>query len=206
MKIQSANFIGSYPDRTTCPEPTLPEYAFVGRSNVGKSSLINALVGKKKLAKTSGTPGKTKGINFFDINNQWHLVDLPGYGWAKVSKSMRKQFERMLNDYLALREGLLCTFVLIDIRHKPQPIDLDFMRWMGQSGIPFEIVFTKADKLKKQEEINQAVSSYQEEMLKEWEFLPEFFITSAEKKQGVDKILDEIDRINKLFEKEKKMH
>ena len=158
MKIQSAKFLMSNPTYEGCPKENIPEYAFIGRSNVGKSSLINMLVNQKSLAKTSGKPGKTQLINHFTINDDWYLVDLPGYGWAKVGKKMRDKFEVLIEGYLFNRKNLMCTFVLIDIRHKPQQIDIEFMDWMGENELPFVIVFTKADKLPKMK-VQKAVNA-----------------------------------------------
>ena len=195
MKIQSSKFLMSSPDYQRCPEESMPEYAFIGRSNVGKSSLINMLVNQKNLAKTSGKPGKTRLINHFVINDDWYLVDLPGYGWAKVGKKMRDKFESLISDYLLHRKNLICTFVLIDIRHKPQKIDMEFMQFLGGKGIPFCIVFTKSDKLKSNQ-INQNIAVYQKTMLQSWEEMPTYFITSATQKSGKDEILYFIQQVN----------
>ena len=196
MKIKSAEFISSYTTYKDCPEPKIPEYAFVGRSNVGKSSLINMLMDRKKLAKTSQSPGKTQLINLFFINKDWHLADLPGYGYAKVAKTMRKDFNKLIKDYAEFRQNLMCLFVLLDSRHAPQKNDLEFMRWLGEARIPFSMVFTKVDKLSSSE-LNKNLNHYKKEMLKEWEALPNIFITSAEQKIGRNEILDYIDKINK---------
>ena len=196
MKIKSAEFISSYTTYKDCPEPKIPEYAFVGRSNVGKSSLINMLMDRKKLAKTSQSPGKTQLINLFFINKDWHLADLPGYGYAKVAKTMRKDFNKLIKDYAEYRKNLMCLFVLLDSRHAPQKNDLEFMRWLGEARIPFSMVFTKVDKLSSSE-LNKNLNHYKKEMLKEWEALPNIFITSAEQKIGRNEILDYIDKINK---------
>jgi GTP-binding protein len=195
MDIKSAEFVSSYVSYKDCPKDQMPEYAFVGRSNVGKSSLINMLMEKKKLAKTSQSPGKTQLINQFLINKNWSLVDLPGYGFAKVSKSMRKDFNKLINDYAQKRESLMCIFVLLDARHDPQKNDLGFMRWLGENQVPFAMVFTKADKLSSSA-VSKNIKNYKKEMLKEWESLPDIFITSAEQKLGRVEILDYIDRIN----------
>ena len=195
MKIKSTEFIASFTKYKDCPEPKMPEYAFVGRSNVGKSSLINMLMDKKKLAKTSQSPGKTQLINHFIINDNWYLVDLPGYGYAKVSKSMRKDFNKLIKDYADYRKNLMCLFVLLDSRHKPQQNDLEFMRWLGKKQIPFAMTFTKADKLSSSE-LNKNLQNYKKEMLKEWEVLPDVFITSAEQKLGRDEILSFIEKLN----------
>lgn len=199
MIIKSAEFIISNTDYKLCPKESLPEYAFIGRSNVGKSSLINAITNRKNLAKISGKPGKTQLINHYKINNNWFLVDLPGYGYASTSKTKREEFKVMINNYLFSRKNLICLFVLIDIRHKAQSIDQEFMRKIGEQGIPFVIVFTKSDKIS----LNQAtknIEKYRNEMLKSWEYLPEIFITSSEKKKGLDNILKFIETHNKLFD------
>jgi GTP-binding protein len=185
-------------DYRKCPPPEQPEYAFIGRSNVGKSSLINTLVNQKGLAKTSATPGKTQLINHFMINDTWYLVDLPGYGYAKVSKVDRAKFEKMIDGYLTNRSNLLCTFVLIDIRHEPQTNDMNFMRMLGEKGIPFCIVFTKADKEKKAA-VQKKVDFYSKVMKQYWAELPKMFITSSETKEGRDEILAYIDALNEKF-------
>lgn len=183
-------------DVAKCPKDRLPEYAFIGRSNVGKSSLINMLMQRKSLAKTSGRPGKTQLINHFLINKNWFLVDLPGYGYARVSKSTKKVFQKFITQYFEKRTQLVLAFVLIDCRHEPQPIDLEFMQWMGESGIPFSIVFTKADKLKPNA-LTRNIELYREKMLETWEEMPFHFITSASKRIGRDELLDYIDSINR---------
>ena len=198
MKIKSAEFVISNTDYKLCPEAIYPEYAFIGRSNVGKSSLINALVDRKNLAKTSGKPGKTQLINHFKINDNWFLVDLPGYGYASTSKTNREMFIGMINKYLLNRKNLICLFVLLDIRHKPQPIDLEFMKKMEQDRIPFVMVFTKSDKIS-QTQISKNIKHYKTEMLKEWGSLPEIFITSSEKKKGRSEILKFIEEYNEGF-------
>ena len=198
MKIKSAEFVISNTDYNLCPKETYPEYAFIGRSNVGKSSLINALVDRKNLAKTSGKPGKTQLINHFKINDNWFLVDLPGYGYASTSKTNREMFIGMINKYLLNRKNLICLFVLLDIRHKPQPIDLEFMKKMEQDRIPFVMVFTKSDKIS-QTQISKNIKHYKTEMLKEWGSLPEIFITSSEKKKGRSEILKFIEKYNEGF-------
>ncbi len=195
MQIKSAEFVKSSPNVADCPEPTIPEYAFIGRSNVGKSSLINHMTNRKKLAKTSSTPGKTQLINHFLINESWYLVDLPGYGWAQTSKTNKAAWKKMINSYLEERQNLACVFVLVDCRHDPQKIDLEFMEWLGENSIPFSIVFTKADKLGKTQ-IQSNVANYKKEMRKTWEELPPTFVTSSTEKMGGEEILDFIDRIN----------
>lgn len=178
-----------------CPKDTKPEYAFIGRSNVGKSSLINMLCNNKKLAKTSATPGKTLLINHFIINREWYLVDLPGYGFAKRSKSEVARLEQMIKGYILQRKQLASVFVLVDIRHEAQNIDLEFIEWLGMSGIPFSIVFTKADKLSAAK-VTQNAEAYKQKLLETWEELPPIFITSSEKKQGRDEILGYIENVN----------
>lgn len=195
MKIKSAEFVISNSDVAKCPNNSLPEYAFIGRSNVGKSSLINMLAGRKNLAKTSGKPGKTQLINHFIINDTWYLVDLPGYGYARVSKTAKKTFQKFITDYFSKRKQLVSAFVLIDIRHKPQPIDLEFMQWMGEQQIPFSIIFTKADKLKPKA-IEKHVADYSEVMLEKWEVMPNYFVTSSTKRMGREAVLEYIDAIN----------
>ena len=195
MKIKSAQFVVSNSEVAKCPKNDLPEYAFIGRSNVGKSSLINMLTDRKSLAKTSGRPGKTQLINHFIINDSWYLVDLPGYGYAKVSKSSKKKFQQFITNYFEQRQQLVSAFVLIDIRHKPQPIDLEFMQYLGESSIPFGIIFTKADKLKPGA-IERHVNDYCEELLKTWEDLPQYFVTSSSKYMGKDDVLEFIAATN----------
>ncbi len=198
MKIKNAQFVISNTNYKLCPKENMPEYAFIGRSNVGKSSLINALVNNKNLAKTSGKPGKTQLINHFIINNNWYLVDLPGFGYAKISKEKRKEFETMISNYLLNRKNLVCLFVLIDSRHKPQSIDQEFMQWLAKKEIPFAIVFTKSDKLGKNI-LQKNIDFYKSEMLKEWEELPDLFITSSEQKKGTEEIKDFIEKLNLSF-------
>lgn len=200
MQVKSADFVMSNSEVSKCPKSRLPEYAFIGRSNVGKSSLINALTNRKSLAKTSGKPGKTQLINHFKINNEWHLVDLPGYGYAKVSKRSKKTFQKFITDYFSLREQLICGFVLIDCRHEPQKVDLEFMEWLGVNGIPFSIIFTKSDKLTKNT-LPQHIENYTNKMLEFWEEMPPYFITSSANKEGCEALLAEIDQLNKAFYK-----
>ncbi|HLA52480.1 MAG TPA: ribosome biogenesis GTP-binding protein YihA/YsxC [Flavitalea sp.] len=192
MQIKSAEYLISSPTIESCPVADKPEFAFIGRSNVGKSSLINMICDNQKLAKTSGTPGKTQLINHFLINKQWYLVDLPGYGFAKVSQNSRNRWEQMIEAYLRKRKNLLNVFVLIDARHSPQQIDLDFVNRLGKWEIPFCIVFTKADK-ETQKVVSANVKSFLERMKDSWQFLPASFVTSAVRKLGRDKILDFID-------------
>ncbi len=187
-------------DVDKCPKAAWPEYAFIGRSNVGKSSLINMLTNKKSLAKTSGRPGKTQLINHFKINNNWFLVDLPGYGYARVSKKEKKTFQKYITAYFEKRKQLVCAFVLIDIRHKPQPVDMDFMEWLGTNGIPFAIIFTKADKLKPAA-IQKHVDDYLNSLLETaWEEAPTHFVTSSTKRTGKEELLLFIDSINKQMQ------
>jgi GTP-binding protein len=189
MKITSAEFITSSTDWRKCPETHKPEFAFIGRSNVGKSSLINMLVDRKKLAKTSSTPGKTQTVNHFLINDSWYLVDLPGYGYASASRSARFEWGKMIEHYLKNRKNLFCTFILLDSRLKPQAIDLDFITWMGENHLPLAILLTKSDKLK-QQELAKSKNIIEAKLLEQWEELPTLFVTSAEKKSGRDKVLD----------------
>ncbi len=196
MEIKKAEFTLSAPMVSMCPTDNKPEYAFIGRSNVGKSSLINMLTNNKKLAKTSATPGKTLLINHFIINNEWYLVDLPGYGYAKRSKKEIEKLDQMIRGYILQREQLVNVFVLVDIRLEAQKIDLEFIEWLGLSSVPFAIVFTKADKLSAAK-VSASVEAYKKVLLETWEELPPIFITSAEKRQGRDEVLDYIDQINK---------
>ena len=196
MNISFAEFTLSSPRESLCPKDNKPEFAFIGRSNVGKSSLINMLTNRKGLAKTSATPGKTLLINHFIINKQWYLVDLPGYGFAKRSKCVLQKLEQMISGYILQREQLVNLFVLVDIRLEPQKIDLEFIEWLGQSGVPFSIVFTKADKLSNSK-VNTNVEAYKKTLLETWEELPPIFVTSAEKKTGRDELLGYIEEILK---------
>jgi len=202
MQIKSAEFVVSNQEVAKCPNNNIPEYAFIGRSNVGKSSLINMLTERKSLAKTSGRPGKTQLINHFIINNKWYLVDLPGYGYARVSKSTKKVFQKFITNYFEKRKQLVSAFVLVDIRHTPQPIDLEFMQWLGENMIPFSIIFTKADKLKPKA-IESHVETYKNILLETWEEMPNYFVTSASKKIGKDALLEYIDSINKELNQSK---
>ena len=196
MEIKKAEFTISAPTVLMCPADNKPEYAFIGRSNVGKSSLINMLCNNKKLAKTSATPGKTLLINHFIINREWYLVDLPGYGYAKRSKTEIKKLDQMIRGYILQREQLVNVFVLVDIRLEPQKIDLEFINWLGESGIPFAIVFTKADKLNISQ-TRASVERYEKTLSETWEELPKMFITSSEKRTGKDEVLGYIEEINK---------
>mgnify|MGYP001158421479 CR=1 FL=1 len=195
MKIKKASFVISNTDYKLCPSGEKPEYAFIGRSNVGKSSLINALADNKYLAKISGTPGKTQLINHFIINDFWYLVDLPGYGYAKISKTERAKFHKMISQYLINRHTLVCLFVLIDSRHKLQEIDSEFMTWLAENNIPFTIVFTKTDKLGKNI-INKNLANFKKSMLNNWEEIPKIFTTSAKEKTGLNQITDYIQELN----------
>ena len=201
MNIKSAEFKISNSDYRKCPDSKLPEYAFIGRSNVGKSSLINMLTGRKALAKTSATPGKTLLINHFLINGEWYIVDLPGYGFAKRSKESREQLSRMIQGYVLGREQMTNLFVLVDSRLKPQKIDLEFIQWLGENGVPFAIVFTKMDKLGKVAG-PAAVEAYKKELLKTWEELPPIFMTSSEDARGRDELLGYIGEINKQLKQQ----
>ncbi|MBT8184783.1 MAG: ribosome biogenesis GTP-binding protein YihA/YsxC [Eudoraea sp.] len=199
MKIKSADFVMSNSSVEKCPKDPLPEYAFIGRSNVGKSSLINMLTGRKHLAKTSGRPGKTQLINHYRINNTWFLVDLPGYGYAKVSKKAKKIFQKYITDYFLKRKQLVSAFVLIDIRHEPQKIDLEFMEWLGENRIPFSIIFTKADKLKPQA-IAKNVKCYLDELLSgSWAEVPRHFVTSSANFTGKEEVLNYVAAINREY-------
>lgn len=196
MEIKSAEFVISNEDVKKCPEGSLPEYAFIGRSNVGKSSLINMLTGKKGLAMTSQKPGKTILINHFIINNNWYLVDLPGYGYAQRGKQGRDNIRRIIEDYILEREQLTNLFVLLDCRHEPQEIDLEFMEWLGENSIPFSIIFTKIDKISKGR-LQENLRVYQAKLQESWDELPPIFLSSSEKKEGRSEILDYIDEITK---------
>jgi GTP-binding protein len=196
MKINTAEFIISNSDVSKCPTERLPEYAFIGRSNVGKSSLINMITNHKNLAKTSGKPGKTQLINHFKINANWFLVDLPGYGYARVSKKTKETFQEFITDYFEMREQLVCAFVLIDIRLEAQKIDLEFINYLGESEVPFCIIFTKADKISKTK-VDSHVAAYKKQLLaNNWEEMPQYFVTSATEGTGKDKLLEFIDSVN----------
>ena len=201
MKITKAEFISSYADVQKCPAPNKPEFAFIGRSNVGKSSLINMLTQTKDLAKTSAKPGKTQTINHFLINETWYLVDLPGYGYASVSKTIREGFGQMIEDYVQKRENLSCIFVLVDSRLEPQKSDLSFINWVGSKGVPLAIVFTKVDKLKLNE-LQRNVQQFKKAVLADWEELPPMLITSSENKPGRDELLDFIDDALKVYKQQ----
>ena len=196
MEIKSAEFVISNTKVDLCPKGDLPEYAFIGRSNVGKSSLINMLTKKPKLAMTSATPGKTLLINHFLVNKEWYLVDLPGYGYAARGKKQVDKIQKIIEDYVLEREQMTNLFVLIDIRHEPQKIDLEFFEWLGENGVPFSIIFTKADKLGTQRQ-RENVERYLARLREQWEELPPYFVTSSEKSIGRNEVLDYIDQINK---------
>lgn len=198
MIIQQAKFVKSSPGYQACPDTSLPEYAFIGRSNVGKSSLINMITGFGKLAKTSGTPGKTQLINHFIINDSWYLVDLPGYGFARISKKIREKWEKMIHDYLTQRQNLVNTFILIDSRHDPQNSDMEFIRWFGEQGLPFALVFTKSDKMGVNK-LKANLKSYQKSLLEEWEELPFSVVSSAKTKKGQEEILHFIGEMNASY-------
>lgn len=198
MEITSAKFVISNTRLDKCPQDGKPEYAFIGRSNVGKSSLINMLTRNNKLAMTSSTPGKTLLINHFLINNEWYLVDLPGYGYAQRGKKQQEQIKMLIENYILQREQMTCLFVLVDSRHEPQTIDLEFMEWLGENGIPFAIVFTKADKISGGK-LKANIEIYKQKLLEQWEELPPIFATSSEKKTGRTELLDYIGNINRML-------
>lgn len=198
--IQSAEFIKSAPHYKDCPDPTYPEYAFLGRSNVGKSSLINMITDHAKLAKTSATPGKTQLINHFLINQSWYLADLPGFGFAKVSKKIKEKWEQMIQNYLLNRENLVCSFLLIDSRHEPLKNDMENMEWFGKKGLPFALIFTKTDKLSSTA-LQSNLAHYKKKLIENWDPLPDIFISSAEKKTGREEILSFIEHYNKEYQK-----
>ncbi len=201
MIIKNIEFVGSFPSENKSPKTDFPEYAFIGRSNVGKSSLINMLTGRKELAKVSSTPGKTQMINFFNINEEWNLVDLPGYGYAKLSKKHRASLEKMISTFLQTRKQLQCAFVLVDSRIPLQDIDREFINWLGEVRVPFVIVYTKTDSVKKAH-LNKNIRAIEEKLLEEWTELPQTFITSAVKKQGREEVLDFIEGINVSYAKQ----
>ncbi len=194
--LDNVNYIASYVDWKQCPTDGLPQYAFVGRSNVGKSSLINMLTGRKKIAHTSKSPGKTRAINFFTVNDEWYIVDLPGYGYAKTSRKIRQKWQNMVLDYLELSQSLVCTFVLVDSRIPPQEKDINFMKHLAERNVPFAIIYTKTDKLKLKK-LNENIRRIQDEFLKYWEFMPEEFISSSVSGEGREKILRFIHDLNK---------
>ncbi|GAB5550884.1 MAG: ribosome biogenesis GTP-binding protein YihA/YsxC [Saprospiraceae bacterium] len=198
MELNKVEYRGSFPNVNTCPADTRPEFAFIGRSNVGKSSLINMLTGRKAIAHTSKKPGKTQMINYYLVNQQWHLVDLPGYGYAKISKTTRKKWEKMIQDYLNKRMNLMVTFVLIDANVPPQKIDLEFINWLGEMHLPFVLVYTKVDRLKPAE-IEPNIKLFQEAMLKNWEALPQEFISSGVSGKGRQEILEFIEATKKEY-------
>jgi len=198
MDIKNVGFVGSFENEWQCPKDVRPEYAFIGRSNVGKSSLINMLTGRKSLARVSNTPGKTQTLNYFTVDDAWYLVDLPGYGYAKISKKMRDTWEKMIERFLMERRTLMCTFVLLDSRHDLQKIDLEFINWLGERAIPFVIVYTKTDKLKKTQ-VKENVDRIRKGLLKYWESLPDQFITSSENNVGKEEILKFIGDLNNKF-------
>jgi len=198
VKIKSAEFVISNSDVAKCPSTKIPEYAFIGRSNVGKSSLINALVNRKSLAKTSGRPGKTQLINHFIINKEWFLVDLPGYGYARASKSTKRTFQKFITNYFGQREQLVCAFVLVDCRHEPQKVDLEFMEWLATNGVPFSIIFTKSDKLTPTK-LPKNIEAYKFKMLEVWEEMPPYLVTSSSSKEGCEDVLRYIDTLNQNF-------
>lgn len=202
MIVKSAEYVQSVTDWKKCPSPTLPEYAFIGRSNVGKSSLINMLVRNNKLAKTSSKPGKTQTINHFLINKDWYLVDLPGYGYASISKTMREKWQKMINDYLVCRENLQLVFVLVDSRLDPQKIDIDFINGLGESGVPFSIIFTKTDKLSASK-VQGNVQRFKNKLMETWEELPFMLLTSSETGKGRDEVLQYIEEINTNYSSNK---
>lgn len=198
MIIKTVEFVISNTDVKKCPDSALPEYAFIGRSNVGKSSLINMITAHKGLAMTSQKPGKTQLINHFLINKSWHLVDLPGYGYARLGQSNREKLKTIIESYILDREQLTCLFILLDCRHEPQKIDLEFIEWAGEHGVPFALVFTKADKLSRGR-ISANVEAYKQKLRESWEELPPIFVTSSEKKEGRDELLAYIDEINQTL-------
>lgn len=198
IQIHEAEFVGSFANERQCPQDNKPEYAFIGRSNVGKSSLINMLCNRRGLAKVSNRPGKTQTLNYFLIDKHWYIVDLPGYGYAKISKTKRQEWEKMIEGYLLLRKTLGCAFVLIDINVPPQQIDTEFINWMGKMQVPFVLVFTKTDRLNLNAR-NKNLEAFKKEMHKYWNELPPYFLTSSESKAGKQEILDFINSVNQQF-------
>ena len=198
MDVHNTAFAGSYPTESQCPADGKPEYAFIGRSNVGKSSLVNMLTGRKNIAHTSRTPGKTQLINFFLADGQWYLVDLPGYGYARISKRKRREWRRMIEGYLQKRQALQCAFILVDANVPPQQNDIEFINWLGEARIPFVIVYTKTDRLKPQE-LESNISAIQQALLQYWQELPQQFITSSVKGEGRDEILQFINEVNERY-------
>ena len=198
MDVHNTAFAGSYPTESQCPADGKPEYAFIGRSNVGKSSLVNMLTGRKNIAHTSRTPGKTQLINFFLADGRWYLVDLPGYGYARISKRKRREWRRMIEGYLQKRQSLQCAFILVDANVPPQQIDIEFINWLGEARIPFVIVYTKTDRLKP-EELESNISAIQQALLQYWQELPQQFITSSVKGEGRDEILQFINEVNERY-------
>lgn len=200
MKINHTVFIGSYPKVGQCPRDERPEYAFIGRSNVGKSSLINMLAGRKEIARISKTPGKTQLLNYYLVNDEWYLVDLPGYGYAQISKRKRQEWERMIRAYLLNRMNLQCAFVLVDANIPPQQIDVEFINWLGEIRVPFVIVFTKTDRLRIQEKLESNLAAIRTELLQYWNELPQQFITSSRRGEGREEILSFIEQINANYD------
>lgn len=200
MTIKHTKFIGSFPKVGQCPADTRPEYAFIGRSNVGKSSLINLLTGRREIARTSKTPGKTQLLNYYLVNDEWYLVDLPGYGYARISKRKREEWERMIRAYLLNRPNLQCAFVLVDANIPPQKIDVDFINWLGEIRVPFVLVYTKTDRIKHEEDLQKNLTAIRAELLQYWNELPQQFITSARRGEGKEEILTFIEEINANFE------
>ena len=200
MDFHNVTFIGSFPHEAKCPQDARPEYAFIGRSNVGKSSLINMLVGRNNLARVSNTPGKTQLLNFFLVNDRWYLVDLPGYGYARISKKKRQEWERMIAHYLQNRSNLQCAFVLVDSNVPPQPIDIEFINWLGEMHIPFVIAYTKTDRKKKGVDIEKNIAAIRQELLQHWHSLPQEFVTSANTSDGRAELLAFIEELNQGFQ------
>lgn len=203
MKVKTIEFYKSSQNINQCPKPNFPEYAFAGRSNIGKSSLINLITGRSKIAKTSSQPGKTRLINHYLVNGNWYLVDLPGYGYAKVSKTIKRTFNKIITQYLIQRDSLACLFLLIDSRHNPLPNDIAFINWLGEHHIPFALCFTKIDKLR-HAQLENNIQSYKSHLLKQWESLPSIFITSVLRGEGKEEILSFIEETNKVFHTEYK--